>query len=215
MAKVSKPDEVKNGASDAQYHHGDLRNALLSAAADLVEEAGAARLSLREVARRCGVSQTAPYRHFKTRDALLSAVSAAAFRDFTRALAAEADQAPDPAARLKALGRAYVRFGLDRPESLRLMFGPGSLKGNMSLDLTEAATAAYALITDATVARLAEPWTIGIDPQAATFGAWALVHGLANLMIDRPMPAELSDPTFRDDLVDQLVGIFERGLSVD
>ena len=167
------------------------------------------------MARRCGVSQTAPYRHFKTRDALLSAVSAAAFRDFTRALAAEADQAPDPAARLKALGRAYVRFGLDRPESLRLMFGPGSLKGNMSLDLTEAATAAYALITDATVARLAEPGTIWIDPQAATFGACALVHGLANLMIDRPMPAELSDPTFRDDLVDQLVGIFERGLSVD
>ena len=97
-----------------RYHHGDLRRALVHAAAELLREGGQDALTLRAVARRSGVSHSAPYRHFSDRAALLSAVAAHAFADLVACIHA-APPSPEAAA------TEIVRFALDAPERYRLM----------------------------------------------------------------------------------------------
>ncbi|MDD3517204.1 MAG: TetR/AcrR family transcriptional regulator [Chromatiales bacterium] len=177
----------------ASYHHGDLRPALVSAAAGLLEDAGSGGVSLREVARRCGVSQAAPYRHFASREALLAAVATEAFREFARVLSAHADETPDPLARLKALGRGYVAFAMEHPETFRLMFGPECAQAADD-ELKQAAHASYALLADTVAACVADPGRSSLDRATMTIGSWALMHGLARLTIDMPGdPIDLAD----------------------
>src|SRR5690349_3579164 len=96
------------------YHHGDLRPALLKAAGRVLEKEGPAALSLRELARRAGVSHNAPYRHFADREALLAALAADGFRMLGEVLGVASS---------RHRGEAYVRFALEHPQLFRLMFG--------------------------------------------------------------------------------------------
>src|SRR6266700_1692801 len=105
------------GSGDT-YHHGDLRAACLRAARELLEESGSAGLSLRAVARRAGVSPTAPYRHYADRDALASAVAAEGYRELAGYLAA-AHPSPSTPEELAAVAVAYVRFALGHPALFR------------------------------------------------------------------------------------------------
>src|SRR5512138_2569100 len=98
------------------YHHGDLRRALVEAALDLVRMRGPEGFTLREAARRVGVSQTAPYRHFETKEALLAAVAEEGFRALHHRLAeAAASAGPDPLERLRAQGIASFEFYVAEP----------------------------------------------------------------------------------------------------
>src|SRR5215469_15808691 len=98
------------------YHHGNLREALLSAALRLISEVGPTAFTLREVARRAGVSHNAPYRHFRDRDELMAAVSTEGYEELTRTIRDAAEQESGALARLKGAGLAYVKFALRRPE---------------------------------------------------------------------------------------------------
>ena len=152
------------------YHHGDLRTALVTTALSLLE-AGDGPPSLREVARAAGVSAMAPYRHFADRAALLAAVADEGFAALrTRLLAA--DEAPTSRAALIAQGRAYVDFALAQPALFRLMFSREKTGG-----VPEGETA-YTVLANR-VARLAPD-----RAEAATLAAWGLVHGLATLLLD-------------------------------
>lgn len=103
-------------AKGGRYHHGDLRSALVDAAADVIAERGVRGFSLAEASRRIGVTTAAPYRHFADRDELLAAVMARALRVFATMLASAADGADTPERRLAAMAGAYVRFAaLQRP----------------------------------------------------------------------------------------------------
>jgi AcrR family transcriptional regulator len=153
--------------SMSTYHHGDLRPALLKAAGRILEKEGTGGLSLRELARRAGVSHNAPYRHFPDRDALLAALATEGFVQLDEHLAAHAGQ--ESAA-------AYVRFALDNPQRFRLMFG-GHIAYERYPELREKANAALG----------------GLEKQFAQYGAqaataaaaaWSLVHGLAHLLLD-------------------------------
>src|ERR1700751_2601069 len=104
------------------YHHGHLEETLLETAIQLIGEVGPSGFTLREVARRAGVSHNAPYRHFQDRDALLAAVAAQGYLELNDAMIEAADQAPDPLNRLKRAGLAYVAFALRRPEPFTVMF---------------------------------------------------------------------------------------------
>src|SRR6476469_2011037 len=109
------------------YHHGNLKPALLQAAVELIAEVGPAAFTLREVARRAGISHNAPYRHFREKDELLAAVATAGFERLTEALerSAKATRAshPNPALRrFHASGLGYIRFALHAPEHLLVMF---------------------------------------------------------------------------------------------
>src|SRR5690348_9342959 len=105
------------------YHHGDLRQALIDAALQLAEEGGPAQVSMREAARRAGVSPGAPFRHFETRDALMTAVAEEAQRRFRSEIeCALADvRAADPLERLRAFGLAYLRWAMRNPAHFEII----------------------------------------------------------------------------------------------
>ncbi|MFE2376471.1 TetR/AcrR family transcriptional regulator [Streptomyces sp. NPDC059398] len=158
------------------YHHGDLRAACLRAARELLEEDGSSALSMRAVARRAGVSPTAPYRHFPEREALVSAVAAEGYRELTEHLAA-AHSAPTTPEELAAVAVAYVRFAVDHPALFRAMFAEPCDPGN---EERAAATATLSEYVRAIVRRTFP----GVDPEALWTSVWALVHGLAFLHLD-------------------------------
>ena len=163
-------------SSSARYHHGDLRAACLRAAMELLEQDGAAGLSVRAVARRAGVSPGAPYRHYADRDALVSAVAAEGYRELSAYLSA-AHPSPSTPDDLAAVAVAYVQFALEHPALFRTMFSDPC-----DADSSErvSATAAIAEYVGALVRR-AFP---GADPGALSTAIWAVVHGLAFLHLD-------------------------------
>ncbi|MCQ4084439.1 TetR/AcrR family transcriptional regulator [Streptomyces sp. RB6PN25] len=171
--------------SGDSYHHGDLRAACLRAARQLLEENGSAGLSLRAVARRAGVSPTAPYRHYADRDALVSAVAAEGYRELAGYLAA-AHHSPSTPDDLAAAAVAYVRFALDHPALFRVMFVEPC---DPTSDDRVAATAAISEYVG-TIVRHAFP---GADPDALSTAVWALVHGLAFLHLDGKLDASTPD----------------------
>jgi AcrR family transcriptional regulator len=169
------------------YHHGALKTALLDAADALLDEGGAGAVSLREAARRAGVSATAPYRHFADKEALLAALATRGFEQFGAALEDAARDESDP---LAAMGLAYVRFALARPGRFRLMFGPGISDRSRFPDLQAAAARAFGRLVACVEAnpRPGREPGAGRDARVRAIAAWALVHGLAQLFLDGMLP---------------------------
>ena len=157
------------------YHHGDLPAALLRAAGRTLEKRGIAALSLRDTARRAGVSHNAPYRHFADREALLAALAAEGFAVLGERLRGK------PA---REMGEAYVRFAQEQPQRFRLMFG-GALPRAKYPELRTAAESAHQA--------LVEGFRELPRPELAAAAAWSLVHGLAHLLLDGHFAAQ--DPT--------------------
>jgi len=169
------------------YHHGDLKRALLDAAEAVLTDRGATGFTLRECARRAGVSSAAPAHHFGNITGLLTAIAARGFIGLGDAMSASADTAgssqPD---RLTAIGEAYLDYARQHPARYRVMFG------QMELDRNEpafraAGDRAFAVLSD-TVRAVAGPE----DPQlkAKTIAAWSIVHGYAMLIADRRLPLD-------------------------
>ncbi|GIM93367.1 TetR/AcrR family transcriptional regulator [Paractinoplanes toevensis] len=154
------------------YHHGDLRAALLRSATEMLEEGEP--FSLRAVAKRAGVSATAPYRHYADKDALESALAAEGFRDLGERLAAAGEFAE--------LGVAYVAFALERPALFRLMFGNPCDDAND--ERVRAAVDIRRFVTRLVAAAFPDA-----DARALATAGWALVHGLAFLHLDGKLPA--------------------------
>lgn len=179
---------MKGSKSGKPYHHGALREALVEAAARLAAERGAGALSLREVARRAGVSQAAPYHYFADKSALLAAVAEEGFRLFDQVQAAAYAQAPDePVERLQALGASYVRFALDRPHFFKVMFRPHLVEHAKYPALFEVSHRTFERLVDSTrAARLAHGHD-DPDPLAAAMLMWSVPHGLAMLYLDGPL----------------------------
>jgi AcrR family transcriptional regulator len=173
------------------YHHGDLRRALVDAALALVTEEQNWDFSLREVARRAGVSHNAPYRHFPEKRDLLAALAAAGYEALRARLTSAAAETAGPEAALVATGAAYIRFGMENPARYRLIFGPALLVPGTGLPavVMEAATAAKAVLEDVVASGVrAGRFAVSADTQAErerlVLSAWSLVHGLTMLMID-------------------------------
>lgn len=167
--------------SAAPYHHGALRTALLSAAEALLREGGPAVLSLREVARRAGVSHNAPYRHFTDREALLAAL---ATEGFIRLRMALVTARPDG---LSGLGRAYLVFARAEPGLYGLMFSGGLRKADHP-ELMEAGRLAFAELAAAVPVAGSE-----LQRRQRSVGVWALTHGLAQLLAEDQIAAALAE----------------------
>ncbi|MEY9863342.1 AcrR family transcriptional regulator [Catenulispora sp. GAS73] len=167
--------------AEVPYHHGDLRAACVRAARELLEEDGSASLSLRAVARRAGVSATAPYRHFAVREQLVSAVAAEGYRELGEQLVA-ANPAPATPQDLIELAVAYVRFALERPALFRAMFAEPCDPTSEERVAAVAAVSEYLQAIVHTVFPDA-------DPGPLSTAVWALVHGLAFLHLDGKLDA--------------------------
>jgi AcrR family transcriptional regulator len=172
------------------YHHGDLRRSLINAALALVNEEQAWDFSLREVARRAGVSHNAPYNHFADKRELLAAVAEAGFLTLRDKMHRAAAGVEEMEKALIRSGVAYVKFGIENPAHYRLMFGPTLMTATGLPDFVmHAADSAKAILTDIFL-RGAQQGVFLPRPekkeeiQLATLAAWSIVHGLTLLAID-------------------------------
>ncbi len=160
------------------YHHGDLRRVLVAEAGALVAESGARHLSLREVARRAGVSQTAPYRHFEDKEDLLAAVAAEGFGALARHTAERASGGRTARTRLRRGSLAYVEFATANPGLFRLMFsGP---RYHRSDQARSAYRAWVDLVVGAQRSGDVAPGSTGRKARAL----WSLIHGVADLAVN-------------------------------
>lgn len=171
------------GAKRKTYHHGDLRQALLTAAENILARDGIGGLTLRAAARETGTSHAAPKNHFDDLTGLLSELAATGFERFNDQLLAAAAKASTPQARLNATGRAYVKFAVAQPGLFQLMFRSERLDASRPA-LRDAMQRAYLVLTDAVDAAHPEGRSES-GPHLAHVGrAWAMVHGYAMLLLD-------------------------------
>ena len=175
IRRLAKPDE-----RDAPYHHGDLRDALIQAAQEILEAEGLAALSLRGVARRAGVSPAAPYHHFPDKQALLDAVAERSFDALTAAMTTRMDKVSGSAARLDASGIGYVAFAVANPALFGLMFSIVGQNPSPGTSLDLARQRAYAVLQEAAAACSPS----GKASADACLRLWALVHGIAKLVLE-------------------------------
>jgi AcrR family transcriptional regulator len=195
--------EEKNSAGS--YHHGDLRAALVTAAAELVTCCGPAAVSLREVARIVGVSHNAPYRHFPTRQALLAAVAAYGFELLHQEMKGST-LSPDPSVHLTQIGRAYVSFALRHRGVYQLMFSDEIQKSEHP-ELGAIAGQAFEAL---------QQHVLELNPNlngpGATITVWGLVHGIAHLILDNQLKHYDAEDPQHTELVDFATRILVAGL---
>jgi AcrR family transcriptional regulator len=169
--------DVSDAERSRPYHHGDLRRALIDAALEMVAEHGPAALSLREVARRAGVSHAAPTHHFRNKAGLLTAIAADGYRLLARALEDAGATAEDGSTPFREQGVAYVVFAMEHPAHFAVMRAPYLLDAD-DADLVAARDSAGEQLRAGAV-------TLPGTADATTpLAAWSLVHGLASLLLE-------------------------------
>ena len=176
---------AKTQPHERPYHHGDLRRAIVKAALEILSETQSLDFSLRELARRAGVSHNAPYKHFADKRELLSAVSAAGFEMLTKRMAREIGRHGNAREQLFAMLRAYIDHGVENPALYSLMFGGyliGPNHGRPAIELAEAekTKALLAGVIAAGGLGRAIPDTNERKIAGAILACWSLVHGLTS-----------------------------------
>ncbi|WP_431047040.1 TetR/AcrR family transcriptional regulator [Streptomyces sp. P1-3] len=199
-----KDQAAAERAQRTGYHHGSLPSALVSAALDMLDERGPGQVSMREVARRVGVSPGAPFRHFTDRQALLTAVTGRVLADFEEWQAAQMTQGEGPA--LRDFGLGFVRYAIRHPHRFELVksrvFGaeqPAELSEQMS-GIEQALTGLIVEGQRAGVLRGGDPAVMGLASQV-------VVYGLAQMITDGYLPTEQAEH-----LAAQVLEIFALGL---
>jgi AcrR family transcriptional regulator len=211
MAKVSRRPTSR------PYHHGNLAPALVEAALALLDETQDWAFSLREVARRAGVSHNAPYKHFPEKRDLLAAVAARGFETLAERTLASLKGVTEARAQLIACGRAFVAQGIANPALYRLMFSAALTSPEAGRPLIEKVAAAKArAIFDVS---LADAVRSGAFPSsmanprksaAVSLAAWSLLHGLTMLAIDD----FVGPPADIETLIDGLLGALLNGMAL-
>jgi AcrR family transcriptional regulator len=184
------PRRASRARAPKPYHHGDLRRVLIGAALELVGEGGADAVTVREAARRAGVSPGAPFRHFPSRDALMRAVAEEAQRRFRTEIEAALADAPadDPLGRFRRIGLAYLRWAMRNPTHFEIISSGRHFDhdkdGGVSRDNAE--------LIDLTERTLSEAFARGqlrsSDLKAVQIAGRALVYGFARMNIDGHFP---------------------------
>lgn len=202
-AMTDSETAAKRATRDGPYHHGDLRNALVRAAAELAETGGPDAVTVRAAARHVGVTPTAAYRHFTNHEELLNAAQQQAqttlFGAMAETMASLAPQA-DAITRLGAVGRGYITFALREPGLFRTAFC-GDQMPSPAFDLLAG------LLDELVDVGFLDP----ADRPDAEYAAWSTVHGMASLIIDGVLD-DLDDAA-RDNAIHRALAVVERGLA--
>ena len=186
---LPRPPLPSRAPAPKPYHHGDLRRVLIDAALQLVGEGGAEAVSVREAARRSGVSPGAPFRHFPSRDALMQAVAEEAQRRFRAEIDVALAVAPgDPLGRFRCLGLAYLRWAMRNPTHFEII----SSRRLFDHDRADAISSDNAELIELTGRTLAEAFAAGqlrpADLKQVQIAGRALVYGFARVNIDGHFP---------------------------
>ena len=199
-------DDAPKTPAKQRYHHGDLRAALLVAAEAELAASGIEGFSLRGVAKRAGVSHAAPSHHFKGSDGLLTALAAEGFRRFLATQQAREIAAADNAtAQIVAAGLGYVDFALGHPALFRLMFASGR-PDPADPALKAAAGAAYEHLVDGVNRLRGTASATDASAMADVTAAWALAHGIADLLhAGRLHDVQALDRSQRDAVIDGIL----------
>lgn len=203
---MSKP--LASAQVRGSYHHGNLREALVAAALDLLESEGLEALSLRKVAAQVGVSHAAPAHHFPTLRDLLTGLASVGFTRFDRAMREERKCSPaDPAAQMRAAERGYVTFATSNPALFRLMFTTPLINWEEPA-LHLPARAAQAQLSEI-CAPAADDLGLNTPEQRLVLErlVWSQIHGQAHLIIDHKLP--VSPASMREAPID-LAGLLFR-----
>jgi AcrR family transcriptional regulator len=182
MAHSARSRKVKKPAKP--YHHGNLRDALLDEALRTIQKHGVDQLTLRTVGTRLGVSRSALYRHFADKQALLAAVGSEGFRLLRQAVADAWEQNGRGRTGFEAMAKAYVQFAVAHPSHYRVMFG-GFIESAAKDDtFINEAKAAFQVLVDALIEQQDTGDINRDEPVLMARFVWALVHGIAMLVID-------------------------------
>jgi AcrR family transcriptional regulator len=196
------------------YHHGNLKEALLRAALDLIAQKGPAGFTFAEAARSAGVSPAAPYRHFRDREELMANVAQRGFEQFEAALKrAWDDGRPDVFTGLDRLGKAYLAFARSQPAYYSAMFEAG-ISPSVSPQLRETADRAFAVLRDV-AEKLAAKVPSQSRPPAlmVALHIWAMAHGIASLF-GRGDAAQRTLPMSAEELLEANALVYLRGLGL-
>ena len=196
------------------YHHGNLKEALIRAALELIAQKGPAGFTFAEAARSAGVSPAAPYRHFRDRDDLLIDIARRGFDQLAQALARAWDEGrPDPFGAFERIGRAYLEFARTEPAYYSAMFEAG-VPLDASPELREAGERAFAVLRTA-AEKLIAPMPAERRPPALMMAlhVWALSHGIASLF-GRGDAGRRTLPMSPEELLEAGVLIYLRGLGL-
>jgi AcrR family transcriptional regulator len=201
-------------AAKEKYHHGDLRAALLDAALAVLTEIGPQGLTIREVARRVGVSHAAPYRHFSDRDELILAVVEQGFEKMQQTMQTEKTSAPDdPVSQFAAGGLAYVAFALQHPAYYRVMFSGDLLSSTGDLSLQHTSREALQEM----VSNITECQRLGLvrqgDPVMQALTILSTIHGFVCLVNDNRIGHLIDKPYSLEDIRDEVLKMIFQGLA--
>jgi AcrR family transcriptional regulator len=196
------------------YHHGNLKEALIRAALELIAQKGPAGFTFAEAARWAGVSPAAPYRHFRDRDDLLIDVARRGFDEFAQVLSrAWGEGHPHPSAAFERLGRAYLEFARAEPAYYSAMF-EGGVPLDANPELREASDGAFAVLRTAAEKLIAEMPAERRPPALMmALHVWALSHGIASLF-GRGDAGRRSLPMSPEELLEAGVLVYLRGLGL-
>ena len=190
------------------YHHGDLRDALVQVALQEAEQGGPEAVNISALAKKLGVSQPAPYRHFADREALLEAVTAEAFRQFTAVLR-EAIGKPSKQSKLSRFAQAALAFGLRRNGIYRLMFASRAKAcAKKGSELHNAAVETFDLLLEAL-----EAPAVGLLRERQALKIWAGVHGVVLLAEQGLLTGQVAQIS-REELIEDIVRESKLALSV-
>ena len=206
---------VPRARAPKPYHHGDLRRVLIDAALRLVGEGGADAVSVREAARRAGVSPGAPFRHFPSRDALMQAVAEEAQRRFRAEIEAALSEAPagDPLGRFRCLGLAYLRWAMRNPTHFEII----SSRRFFDHDMADGVSSDNAELIDLTERTLVEAFEQGQlrspDLKRVQIAGRALVYGFARMNIDGHFPRWGVAGTDAERTAEAIIDLFIEGIA--
>jgi len=183
---IGKEKKQKRISKSSPYHHGNLKQALINAAVEILSTEGSINFTLREIARTAGVSHAAPYRHFSDKDALLAAVAVQGYERFHESLKkAHEKNELKPLLALRSIAIAYVRFAIKNPSHYRLMFNNAIKDKTQYPDLCHISSDCFQLVVDTIEHGQKTNKIRSDDARDLALSFWAIAHGLAGLFIDQ------------------------------
>ncbi len=199
------------------YHHGNLRETLIQSALEILKEGTLNDLSLRALARKAGVSQTAPYRHFEDKEALIVVLKEEGMRKLGESMQEIMKLEMDPLERLQKLGMRYVHFAETYPTHFKIMFEYDLEDYEKYCELHDISDDCFRYLQDTVIECLSLPGARKIDPSVAQLSAWSMVHGLSVLLMNQSLiehmrSDHLLDIGERNQIAEQVTKFFSASL---